>query len=348
MTTQVRVALGAIVLYFGSSLPAYKLASESFGPATTNLIRFVVAAGMLGALGRRRIPRDPQTRRRLFLIGLLGLGLMAVLMSIGVDEGSAIIGSVVVGLEPIGVALAGMLLAGDRVSRRTLVALVVGFSGALVASGLFTERTGPSPLLPVLLLLGTVTTFSIYTAFVRTAGRGVDPLAIASMTQIGALAFVIPACVFDLVHRNDAGDVPGWLTPVRGMVRGPITAKALLAALFIVPLPAFDLSEEDVSRHEVEPEAPGSRSHGAFQEVDGDEIRLGKGLRRVLLADEHLPVGPHPFAPDSSSRKGASNAAAHEVCATGRKAHVDEAAPLRQRVARSGACRNEQTFDQLE
>lgn len=233
MTTQVRVALGAIVLYFGSSLPAYKLASESFGPATTNLIRFVVAAGMLGALGRRRIPRDPQTRRRLFLIGLLGLGLMAVLMSIGVDEGSAIIGSVVVGLEPIGVALAGMLLAGDRVSRRTLVALVVGFSGALVASGLFTERTGPSPLLPVLLLLGTVTTFSIYTAFVRTAGRGVDPLAIASMTQIGALAFVIPACVFDLVHRNDAGDVPGWLTPVRGMVRGPITAKALLAALFI-------------------------------------------------------------------------------------------------------------------
>ena len=36
-----------IVFYFGTSLSAYKLAGDSFGPATTNLIRFIIATSVL-------------------------------------------------------------------------------------------------------------------------------------------------------------------------------------------------------------------------------------------------------------------------------------------------------------
>ena len=145
---------------------------------------------------------------------MFGIGLMAVFMGIGVDRGSATIGSIVVGLEPIGVVLAGVLLVGDTPSRRSVVALVVGFTGALVASGVFTENTGPSPVVPIILLLGTVVAFSVYTAFVRRIGRGVDPLAVAAVTQVGALFFVIPACLFDVFNG--------------GMVRGDsVTPKAL-------------------------------------------------------------------------------------------------------------------------
>ncbi|MEY4173686.1 MAG: drug/metabolite exporter [Actinomycetota bacterium] len=230
----VRAALGVIVLYFGSSLPAYKIAGDSFGPATTNLIRFIVAAGALVFVARKHIPASRAVRWRLMRIGMLGLGLMAVLMAVGVDEGSAIIASVIVGLEPIGVAIAGLLLAGDRLTARPAIALVIGFTGALVASGLFTERSGPSPVVPVLLLLGTVATFSIYTANVRKASEGVNPLATAAMTQVGALVFVVPACIFDLLHRNDVtADLPGLLEPFRGMVRGDIQAKSLIAALLL-------------------------------------------------------------------------------------------------------------------
>jgi drug/metabolite transporter (DMT)-like permease len=229
-----RVALAIIVLYFGASLPGYKLAGESFGPATTNLIRFVIASALLSIIARGRLPTDRSVRRRLFLIGVGGLGLMALLMGIGVDEGSAVIGSVVVGLEPIGVAIGGMLLARDRVSPRTLLALAVGFLGALVASGLFTERTGPSPVVPVVLLLGTVAAFSVYTAMVRSAAGGVDPLATAAITQVGALTFVIPACLFDLLQRGDVTEaVPSVLAPLRGMVRGDVEPKALAAAVLI-------------------------------------------------------------------------------------------------------------------
>ena len=161
----VRATLLTIVVFFGGSLPAYKLASESFGPATTNLVRFMLAAVVLVTVARRRLHTAKAHIRRLIVIGMFGIGLMAVFMGIGVDRGSATIGSIVVGLEPIGVALAGVLLVGDAPSRRSIVALIVGFTGALVASGVFTEHSGPSPVLPIILLLGTVIAFSIYTAF---------------------------------------------------------------------------------------------------------------------------------------------------------------------------------------
>ena len=141
-TVGVRIALLVMVTFFGGSLPAYKLASESFGPATTNLGRFLIAAIVLVLVARRRLRSARGHVRRLLLIGSFGIGLMAVFMAIGIDEGSATIGSIVVGLEPIGVALAGMALVGDKPSRNALIALVIGFSGALVASGIFTERTG--------------------------------------------------------------------------------------------------------------------------------------------------------------------------------------------------------------
>jgi drug/metabolite transporter (DMT)-like permease len=216
----VRATLLTIVVFFGGSLPAYKLASESFGPATTNLIRFVLAAVMLLVIARRRLPTAREHLGQLILIGMFGIGLMAVFMGIGVDRGSATIGSIVVGLEPIGVALAGVLLVGDAPSRRSLVALVVGFTGALVASGVFTENSGPSPVVPIILLLRTVVAFSIYTAFVRRVGRGVDPLAVAAVTQVGALFFVIPSCLFDVIDG--------------GMLRGDsVSPKAFGAVIFL-------------------------------------------------------------------------------------------------------------------
>jgi len=219
-TVGVRATLLTIVVFFGGSLPAYKLASESFGPATTNLIRFILAATMLLIVARKRLPSARGHVRQLFLVGMFGIGLMAVFMGIGVDKGSATIGSIVVGLEPIGVAIAGILLVGDAPSRRSIIALFVGFAGALVASGLFTEHSGPSPVVPIILLMGTVVAFAVYTAFVRRIGRGVDPLAVASVTQIGALFFVIPACLFDVFNG--------------GMLRGDsVTPKAFGAVIFL-------------------------------------------------------------------------------------------------------------------
>ncbi len=219
-TFGVRIALLSMVIFFGGSLPGYKLASASFGPATSNLGRFVIATALLLIVARRRLHTARDQFKQLFVVGMFGLGLMAVFMGIGVDRGSATIASIVVGLEPVGVALAGVLLVGDAPSRRSLLALVIGFLGALVASGVFTERGGESTIVPILLLMGTVVAFSVYTAMVRKARVGVDPLAVAAVTQLGALTFVIPACLFDVIDG--------------GMLRGvSVTPKAALAVAFL-------------------------------------------------------------------------------------------------------------------
>lgn len=219
-TASVRIALLVMVTFFGGSLPAYKLASARFGPATTNLGRFVIAAVVLVVVARKRLHTARGHVRRLLLIGTFGIGVMAVFMAIGVDRASATIGSIVIGLEPIGVALAGIALVGDKPSRNAIVALVVGFSGAFVASGILTERSGDKPIVPMLLLLGTVVAFSVYTAFVRRASKGVDPLAVAAITQVGALFLVIPACLFDIADG--------------GMIRGhSLHGKAVAAVLFL-------------------------------------------------------------------------------------------------------------------
>ena len=219
-SSQILAALLTMVAFFGGSLPAYKIASASYGPATINLGRFVLAVACISAFSRRRPTGRNVPTRSLLVVGFFGLGLMTLFMSIGVDRGSAVIGSIVVGLEPIGVALAGVLLVGDRPSPTAKLALLVGFSGALVASGVFTQKTGSSPIVPMVLLLGTVTTFSIYTANVRRIGKGVDALKVTQITQIGALFFIVPACLLDVFDG--------------GMIRsGGVTAKATAAMVFL-------------------------------------------------------------------------------------------------------------------
>jgi drug/metabolite transporter (DMT)-like permease len=220
---RVRLTLLAIVAFFGGSLPFYKLASESFGPGTSNLIRFTIAACLVNFLARGRQRGTPLERRRenirLLVLGLFGMGLMAATMAIGVDEGSAVIASIIVGLEPVGVALAGVLLVGDKPSMNSLLALIVGVFGVVVASGLLTEPIADVPVLSIFLLLSTVITFSVYTAFVRRTGQGVDPLVISGRTQLGALLLVIPSCLLDF--RSG------------GMIRGDITARAFIGVLLL-------------------------------------------------------------------------------------------------------------------
>lgn len=214
-----RLALLVMVTMFGGALPAYKLAEESFGPATTNAMRFVIAATMLCLVARDKLASARGRLRELLVLGGFGIGLMAVLMGFGVDGATATVGSIVIGLEPIGVAVAGIALAGDTRSTRVMVALAVGFSGALAASGALSKPIDSVPVLAIGLLLGTVVAFSIYTSQVRRIAGGVDPLAVAALTQVGAVILVLPACLVDIADR--------------GMVRGAITPQAVGAVLFL-------------------------------------------------------------------------------------------------------------------
>lgn len=208
-----------MVLYFGVSLPAYKLAGESFGPATTNGVRFLIAACLLSLLARDRLRMSRRQGRGLLVMGATGIGLMAVLMGFGVDVGSATIASLMTGLEPIGIALAALAFVGERPNGLLALALGLGFLGTAIGAGLFTLPIGEVHVLGVVLMLGTIVTFSIYAARVKEASIGIDALAVAAVTQIGAALFAVPVSLVDLAGR--------------GMVRGDIGANAVFGVLWL-------------------------------------------------------------------------------------------------------------------
>ena len=114
------------LVLFGSSFPAFKLATERFGVGTVVGLRFALATATLIVIFRGLPVLEPRMWRRLLLIGAVGLGGQAVTMIAGIDAGSSTLGALVLGLEPIGVAVAAVLVARERPTPSTLAGLGLG------------------------------------------------------------------------------------------------------------------------------------------------------------------------------------------------------------------------------
>jgi drug/metabolite transporter (DMT)-like permease len=195
-------AIGELVLtlvLFGSSFPAFKLATEGFGVGTVAGLRFALATAAIVAVGRGLPTLEPEMWRRLLLIGAAGLGGQAVAMTAGIDAGSSTLGALVLGLEPIGVAVAAVLVARERPTPATLAGLALGLAGVAVVSGLFTSGVSGAGR-PVAFLLFTVVLFAAYTVSVRREAGRLDAGAVAAVTSIGASILTLPLIALDAVR----------------------------------------------------------------------------------------------------------------------------------------------------
>ena len=187
------------LVLFGSSFPAFKLATERFGVGTVVGLRFALATATLIVIFRGLPALEPRMWRRLLAIGALGLGGQAVTMIAGIDAGSSTLGALVLGLEPIGVAVAAVLVARERPTPATLVGLGLGLCGVAVVSGLFTSGVSGGGR-PVAFLLVTVVLFAAYTVSVRREAGRVDAGAVALVTSIGACIVTLPLIALDAAH----------------------------------------------------------------------------------------------------------------------------------------------------
>ena len=232
---KIRTALGVMVLYFGSSFTAYAAASADFGFVTINVFRFLLASALLLVISRGRLASVRRYRGRLLLAGGYGVGLMAILMAFGVDRASPTLASLVMALESPGIAVAAAFVARDRPTRAAIVSLAIGFSGSVVASGALTEPPGEVPYVAVIALLCAVVSFSIYAATIRRTAPNADPLAVATVVQIGALFFAIPMLVIDVAdqglvrHTPDTGAVVSVIIIGAGSALGYWLMSSVLA-----------------------------------------------------------------------------------------------------------------------
>ena len=109
----------------------------------------VVLAGLRGGLGM-----PARDLARCALMGIATFTLTPLFMYGGVKIGRAADGAVLTAAEPLLISLGAFLYLRERIARRTVVALVLAFGGALLLSEFWTDARAVRPLGTLLILLG--------------------------------------------------------------------------------------------------------------------------------------------------------------------------------------------------
>jgi drug/metabolite transporter (DMT)-like permease len=176
------LAAGAFALV--GSLVAASDSVESYPLAEGQFLRYLLAAAVLLAVARGRLPRL-SAREALGLVALAATGLVLfnVFVIEGVRETDPATVGVIVGCVPVVLAFAGPLLARRPISGRVVVAAVVVAAGA---AGVQWSNGGitPAGLLLALGALGCEAAFSL--------------LAAPHLARLGALAVSAYACLLAL------------------------------------------------------------------------------------------------------------------------------------------------------
>jgi len=202
-TTTRRSAVAALalsLLIFAPSFAATKVSVDGLGVATSATIRLIGGGGLLLLIAHRSWPEIRRHWRPLALLGVAGMGVQTLAISIGIDAGTASLGALILGLEPIFIALFGAVLTHDRPSRATIGGLALGLAGVVVVSGVLTVGISGTPLVAVLALGITTISFSIYAVRLPGLTRlvGGVPAAAATMTA-GGLA-ILPLALIEVAR----------------------------------------------------------------------------------------------------------------------------------------------------
>ena len=128
------VALIASTICWGFAVPFSDIAVEFFSPAELTLIQtasaLVFMITILSIKGHKlRVPW-----RLALLLGFLEPAMSFYFGNLGFERGSVAIGAVILGTEPLFVAALGVILLKEKLNRVETIAVILGFSGAVIAS----------------------------------------------------------------------------------------------------------------------------------------------------------------------------------------------------------------------
>src|SRR4051812_46801066 len=190
-------------------------------------VRFVIAAGVLGALARHRgaaFPRGGALAAG-FALGAVAYAAEAGLFFASFERMDASVAELVLYAYPGLVVLGAALLGRERVTARKLGALALGTAG--VALVLLAGHGANADALGALLALGAALGYTIYILTADTVSRGVEALPLATLICAGA------AVSFTLAGAITASLSFGWAP------EGVLWVGALAIVSTVVPIAAF-------------------------------------------------------------------------------------------------------------
>lgn len=193
------VALGAI---WGGSFMFQRLAAPQFGPIPLVALRVSIAAVFLTAIlaSRGGLGAFRGRAAHFGVVGVLNTGLPFCLFAYATLSLTAGFASVLNATVPLFGALVGYVWLRQTLSLERAIGLTVGFLGVVLLVWRKLSFHGEG--LAVFAGLAAALLYGIAAHYTKRHVSGVDPLAVAAGSQIGAAAFVVPAALLSWPATN--------------------------------------------------------------------------------------------------------------------------------------------------
>ena len=180
---------------WGMNFSVVKYATGVLQPLAFNSARVTLAAVALLLVVRaaRRPMPAPRVMLRLLALGVLGNGLYQVLFVEGVARTRAGDAALILASSPAFIGVIGHLRGSERMTRRGAMGIALSILGiALVVIG-GRSTAGDATLLGGALVLLAALSWSVYTVLLQPYTASVDALALAALTMVGGVPFLLLA-----------------------------------------------------------------------------------------------------------------------------------------------------------
>lgn len=252
-------------LIFGSAAVPAKKALEHIPPFVLAEARWLIALTIILLLLRRSGER-PVITRVTWLLGLTGLALFYLFYSYGLRRTTAANATLISGGTPVIVAILSSIFLGERIGKWKAIGIGVSLAGVGIIVG---GATGlGATLFGNILILGSGTSWAIYTVIGRRAFSTGSSLAMLAGIAIAALIIMAPLAGYELITEGIDTSRPVDILFVMYLALGPSALAYLLVGYGLTHIEA------------------------SLASIYGNVMPISGAIAGYLLLDEHIGY-PH-------------------------------------------------------
>jgi len=187
--------------FWGSSYLFIKIGvDEGLQPFTLVMLRLVIGSLLLGAvvlIARERLPREARFYAHITVVGLFGIALPFVLITVAETSVDSALAAVLTAPVPLFVILfAALLLPDERMTLNKILGVVVGLVGVAVLVGFDPAQLGTGDFIAEILLIAAAISYAVGGVYARRFVQGYRPMIPAlfevftAFVMVAVLAFI--------------------------------------------------------------------------------------------------------------------------------------------------------------
>src|SRR5712691_7809357 len=194
------VSLILLNLMWGGSLPATKLALDSFGPFTLAAARLLLASALFLVVLRpralRRVP--PLDALKMAGLGVIGFAGVQVLQALGTGQTSAATATVLASTSPLWIALLAPVLLREHLRPWPVVGVLLALMGVAAITGLNEPGALAGSLGGNLVVMLSSVAAAIYTVLGKGLAHRHSPILFCGVSCLGGALASLPLASWEL------------------------------------------------------------------------------------------------------------------------------------------------------